>query len=432
MLTDDRLRAIARTVPTPFYCYDAEDVRGRFDGLKRHLPDGADIYYSLKANPNKAIVSTLCRIGAGCEVSSVAELDLALAAGADRRRVIFVGPAKSPADLARGIEAGIKAIVAESCAELLAIQQVAAARGVVQPVALRINPDFKSTRVRIAMTGRASQFGIDEADLGTALDTAEGCPNLLLVGLHVYLGSRILDEEAVAANTANILDLAREVRRRLGRQLAFVDVGGGFGVRYFDKERDLDGDLLGSRLAALIAAFRAEAPRTRVIIELGRFLVARAGVFVTAVRYVKTSKGRHFAVCDGGSNCHAAAAGHGSAFRRNFPIRRLGPAPAEQAAYTLTGPLCTPSDVIGDEVELPVLAPGDLICVERSGAYGPSASPVHFLSFGHPAEVMVDGPVTALVRRADPPDHLSRQQTWIELDTPWAPPAAAREAEHAL
>ena len=416
MLTDDRLAAIAHVVPTPFYCYDADEVRAQFSGLKRHLPDGADIYYSLKANPSSAVVRILTALGAGCEVCSLAELELALHAGADRRRVMFVGPAKSPAEIRRCIEAGIKAIVVESVAEILLVEEIAAESAIVQPVVLRVNPDFRPARSRIVMTGRPSQFGIEEQGLPEAVTAAEAARHIALVGLHVYLASRILDEAAIAQNTTYILSLARRVMAMIGRQLAVVDVGGGFGVAYHDGEHDIDADHLGPMLAGLIDGFRADAPRTRVVIELGRYLVARAGVFVTAVRYVKKSKGQSFAVCDGGSNCHAAAAGFGAALPRNFPIRRVGGGAAE-TVYTLTGPLCTPSDVIGREVLLPPLAAGDLIGVARSGAYGPSASPVRFLSFGYPAEVMVDGPTTVLIRRADPPSYLLDQQTWIELDT---------------
>ena len=423
-LTDHMLEAIATRVPTPFYAYDAGALRHAFNGLKQHLPEGSDIYYSLKANPSRAIVEVLAAEGAGCEICSQGELAVALAAGGNRRRIILVGPAKSEADIEAAMDTGIKAIVAESLSELRMIAAMAEARDAVQPVAIRINPDFKSASVRIRMTGVASQFGIDEAELGEVLDFLDQQRHLVLVGLHVYLGSRILDEEAIFANTDNILALATRIRERLGRQLAFVDVGGGFGVRYFDRERDLDPDVLGAGLAARISAFRATAPRTRVVIELGRYLTAQAGVFVTSVRDVKTSKGKNFAVCDGGSNVHAAAAGYGSAFRKNFPIRRLGPVKGETMAYTLTGPLCTPSDVIGDGVELPPLAPGDLVCIERSGAYGASASPTGFLSFGHPAEIMVDGAAATLVRFADPVDAVLERQTSQKLIAAPAPEMA--------
>lgn len=413
-LSDALLTRIAQDVPTPFYAYDQQALRDTFHGLKRYLPEGSDIYYSLKANPNRAVVATLAAEGAGCEVCSRSELETAIAAGGNPRRIIYVGPAKSAADITRAMEIGIKAIIAESLDELRLIAGIAATRGIVQPVGLRINPDFKSASVRIKMTGIASQFGIDEADLPAALDLAEADPHIIPVGIHVYLGSRILEEEAIFDNTRNILDLARRVAARLGRPLSFVDVGGGFGLAYFGKERDLDPARLGPGLAALIAEFQAEFKRTRVVIELGRYLAARAGVMVTSVRYVKDSKGKRFAICDGGSNIFAAAAGYGSAFRKNWPMRRVGGGEGS-LPQMLTGPLCTPSDTIGDMVDLPPLAAGDLVCFERAGAYGPSASPVGFLSFGHPAEVMVTAEGPVIVRDADPVEQGLARQCWRPL-----------------
>lgn len=402
-LSDTQISTLAAQIPTPFYAYDAENLRDTFSGLKAYMPEGADIYYSLKSNPNHAIIGTLAPLGAGAEVCSLPELHIAMAAGANPRRTIFVGPAKSEVDIAGAMDFGIKAIVAETLEEVEMINRIAAARGIVQPIALRINPNFKSAKVRIIMTGRASQFGIDEDILPEVLASVETLTAIVLVGIHVYLGSRVLDEEAIHENTTNILDLATRVSAAIGRPLAFVDVGGGFGVKYHEKERDLDVAVLGAGLHDILAAFRAANKRTRVVIELGRYLVARSGVFVTAVRYVKTSKGQPFAVCDGGSNVHAAAAGYGSAFRKNMPMSRVGAVAADALVetYMVTGPLCTPSDTIGDNVEMPVLARGDLIRIDCSGAYGASHSPVNFLSFGHPAEILVDGETATLVRAAD-------------------------------
>jgi diaminopimelate decarboxylase len=414
-MNDSLLSQIATQIPTPFFVYDQTGLKATFQSLKQYMPEGADIYYSLKSNPNKAVVATLASEGAGCEVCSRAELETAVAAGGNRRRIIYVGPAKSASDIERAMDLGIKAIIAESLSELQLIAKIAQARGIVQPVGLRINPDFRSSSVRIKMTGIASQFGIDETEMWSALDFVENDPHVTVVGIHVYLGSRILDEAAIFENTANILNLARRVCDYLGRPLSFVDVGGGFGLAYFDKERDLDPDKLGLGLATIIADFRAQFRRTRVVIELGRYLVARSGVMVTSVRYVKQSKGKHFAICDGGSNIFAAAAGYGSAFRKNWSLRRLGDAKGERLPYMLSGPLCTPSDTIGDQIDLPRLSIGDLICFERAGAYGPSASPTRFLSFGHPAEVMLTPAGPVLVREADPTEQEIPHQVWQPL-----------------
>ncbi|OWY38954.1 diaminopimelate decarboxylase [Xenophilus sp. AP218F] len=392
--------ALARIAGTPFYAYSAAALRDNLARLRRHLPPALNLLYSLKANPNRSLVQKLREQGVGCEVCSLAELETVLLAGARPEHILFVGPGKSEQELARCVELGIKAVVAESEQELDKLQALAAAAGKIQTVGLRVNPDFQGSKARLVMGGKPRQFGIDEARLAGLLARRDEYPALRFAGLHIYMGTRILDAQAVADNTGNILELARALSTG-GWRPDFIDIGGGLGVPYFEKERELDLAALGAALAPLIAAQRQAMPDTELYMELGRFLVADCGVFVTAVRYTKWSKGQRFAVCDGGSNCHSAAAGGGSMLRRNFPLAKLGAAGGEPETYTLSGPLCTPTDVIGEQVALPPLRPGDLIGIFRSGAYGATASPVQFLSFGHPAEVLVDGETVWQVRARD-------------------------------
>jgi diaminopimelate decarboxylase len=260
------------------------------------------------------------------------------------------------------------------------------------------------------MSGRATQFGIDGEDLRTALDHIARLRNISLHGLHIYMGTRILDHRAIVDNTMRILALADEISAQIASPLAFIDVGGGFGVPYFKGEPELDLDALSDEIAPEIARRRRAKAETRIAFELGRFLTAPAGVFVTRVRSTKRAKGRDFAVCDGGSNCHSAAAGYGSALRKNFPMSVIGKEQDRLSAWTITGPLCTPTDIVGQDVALPEIVCGDLICIHQSGAYGPSASPVHFLGFGHPAETMVDGDSITMIREADSLAHLLAAQ----------------------
>ncbi len=206
-----------------------------------------------------------------------------------------------------------------------------------------------------------------------------------------------------------------------GQPLAFVDVGGGFGVNYFKGEGELDLASLGTDMGSIVDEFKRRCPSTRILVELGRYLVAQSGIFVTSVRYIKRCKGKLFAICDGGSNCHAAAAGFGSLFRRNFPIARLTGASCHSAVYTLTGPLCTPSDVIGEDITLGELESGDLIGIHHSGAYGPSASPVHFLGHGHPAEVLIDDGSVQLIRRRTTIEEVLASQVRVPIELPWWP-----------
>jgi diaminopimelate decarboxylase len=302
--------------------------------------------------------------------------------------------------------------------ELGPIERVASARGVIQPVALRINPALPTSGAKLVMGGQPTQFGIDEDQLPSALNALGRCDHITLVGIHAYLGSRILEVRAIRENTKQILDLALRIEASRKRRLAFVDIGGGFGVNYFHGEIELDLVSLGRELDGMVHDFKRRCPTTRILCELGRYLVAKAGVFVTSVRYVKRSRGRLFAICDGGSNCHASAAGLGALFRRNFPIARLTGTGTGSAVYTVTGPLCTPTDVIGESVPLGNLECGDLIGVYDSGAYGASASPVHLLGFGHPAEVLFDDGAALLIRRRTTVEEVLASQVSIPIELP--------------
>ncbi len=399
---------LARAYGTPLFVYDGQTLRDQYQRLRDNLHPAVEIFYSLKANPNVSVCALLRSLGARAEVSSLVELMTARQAGVAGRDIIFLGPGKSEAELAACLDHAVHAIVCESFGELAIIDRLAGARGIRADVALRVNPSFSVTRSRLTMGGRPRQFGIDVDQL---LATTDRFPHVRIMGVHAYLGTRILDAQSIVDNTVRILALAEELATRLDFPLELVDVGGGLGVAYFDDEPDLDAELLTRLLHPPVDAFVARHPRTRLIMELGRYLTAPCGLYLVRVRYVKTSMGQHFAVTDGGTNHHMAAVGVGSFVRRNFPIRlvsRIDEPAAEP--WQLCGPLCTPNDTIGKDVPLPSVHPGDLVGILQSGAYGLTASPGLFLSHGFPAEVLVDGGVPYLVRERDLPEDLLRQQ----------------------
>ncbi|WP_051899039.1 diaminopimelate decarboxylase [Sciscionella sediminilitoris] len=406
--------AIAAEHGTPCYVYDGAELAARMRAVRTALYPGLEVFYSLKANPNISICALLHENGARAEVSSLAELHTALRAGVAPEDILFLGPGKSEAELRACLETGIHAIICESFGELDRISALAAESGVTARVVLRVNPDFAVKGSGLTMGGKPRQFGIDAAQLFEAEPLTRA--HVRLIGVQVYMGTRILAEEPIAENTRRILDLAQRLARHHRFELELVDIGGGLGVAYFEKETDLDLDVLAGLLNPLLEKFAADHPGTRLVMELGRYLTATAGLYVTRVEYVKTSNGERFAVTDGGTNHHMAAVGIGSFVKRNFPMRVLGA--AEDAAtepWNVTGPLCTPNDTIGKKVALPAVEPGDLIGVLRSGAYGPSASPVHFLSHGHPAEVLVHEGRAHLIREADGvEDLLGKQRLLID------------------
>ncbi|WP_310727870.1 type III PLP-dependent enzyme [Streptomyces sp. N2A] len=406
---------IADTFGTPAYVYDTDELRHSYQHLRDSLPAAIDIFYSLKANPNISICGYLNTLGAGAELSSRAELETALRAGVAPEDIIFLGPGKTEEDLHACLDAGIHAVVCESLEELHLLDALATERQLTDVQAmLRVNPDFHTKGSGLAMGGKPRQFGIDAGTLrGAAPELARLCA-VRVSGLHAYMGTRFLNHSDVVHNTAQILQAAEQLSTDLGITLETLDFGGGLGIAYFDNEKDLDIEALTAGLGEVITPFATRHPQCRLIMELGRFLTAPAGTYVTRALYVKESLGEEFVVADGGTNHHMAAVGIGSFVKRNFPITSLTHyhEPATRQ-YTLAGPLCTPNDVIGKRVSLPPVQAGDLIGVERSGAYGPSASPVNFLSHGHPAEVLVHDGKAHLVRRRATVDDLLEPQHLI-------------------
>ncbi|MCX4750457.1 type III PLP-dependent enzyme [Kitasatospora sp. NBC_01287] len=407
---------LARRFGTPLYVYDGEVLTAAITGLRQVLHPAVEVFYSLKANPNISVFDVLRAGGARAEVSSLVELRTALAAGAPPEDIIFLGPGKSERELIACLESGVHAIVCESFDELDDIEHLAAERGLRQRVLLRVNPECAIGGSRLTMGGKPRQFGIDEAQVLAAGNLAKKYRYADVAGVHVYLGTRILDAEVVGRNTRYILDLADRVAHSTGIRLDTVDIGGGLGVAYFEGERDIDPAEVAAQVNPLVAAFTAEHPGTRLIMESGRYLAGRAGVYLLGVRYVKESMGERFAIADGGTHHHMAAVGIGSFVKRNFPAALLSRRAQEAAdvgedeSWNVTGPLCTPNDSVLKHASLPALVPGDLVGIQCSGAYGPSASPGLFLSHGFPAEVLVVDGAAHLVRSRDEPEDLMRPQ----------------------
>ncbi|MBL6278380.1 alanine racemase [Micromonospora fiedleri] len=387
---------------TPLYVYDGATITDRYQQLRERLHPAVQMFYSLKANPNISVCALLHSLGASAEVSSLTELVTAERAGVPAEDIMFLGPGKSRTELTACLK-GEVTLICESFGELALIDELAAELGSTARVVLRVNPSFAVKGSGLTMGGKPRQFGIDETALLAESDLAGRHPSVRLCGFQAYLGTRFLSEAMIVENTARILDLAERLGRHLAVDLEVVDVGGGLGVAYFAGEQDLDVAALTDQLNPVFAAFHARHPQTALVMELGRYLVGHSGTYAVTVRYVKESMGERFAVADGGTNHHMAAVGIGSFVKRNFPMRLLNrDSTAEPVKWNVTGPLCTPNDTIGKAVELPGdLRPGDVIGVDRSGAYGPTASPVHFLSHGYPAEVLIHQGEPRLVRSRD-------------------------------
>ncbi len=410
---------LADLVSTPFYAYSGDAVVGRINRLREALGSETDIFYSLKANPSLGLCQIMAKEGVGAELASIGELLLARKAGFTPEDIIFAGPGKTQEELETSIAMGIAAINAESEGEIERIAEIAERLGVQANVGLRVNPNASLKGAQMRMGGGPQQFGIDEEMLPDVLERFAGNPHLVFTGVHVYAGTQMTDPEAILANCKNTLQLGRTISERIEQPLKELDFGGGFAVPYFENSSEFDLDAFAAGYRELIAEAKQEDAftGTRFIIELGRYLVAEAGVYVTRVVDVKWSRGKKFIVTDGGMNHHITATGNfGQVFRKSYPMAALTTlnATTEDPA-AVVGPCCTPLDIFGQNIELPDVAVGDLVGVFYSGAYGYSASSQGFLSHPTPAEVLVHGDNVSVLRQAGKSDQVLEGQLPIQI-----------------
>lgn len=399
---------------SPLYIYDLETVRRQWRNLRATLPSRFAIYFSVKANPNQRLLRTFIALGCGLEIASSGELVQALAAGCPSEKILFAGPGKTAAELDLALSEGIGEIHVESRTEALRIAQLAMQRHMRAKISLRVNPAAAVAGGGMRMGAKPVPFGIDEDQLDSLLDELLPNPALEIVGLHLFMGTQILDHQVLTVQYRAGLDIARRLQHRLGRPLQTIDFGGGLGVPYFSQETRLDLVSLQVSLSEWVAELDAarEFAQTQFIVEPGRFLAAEAGVYVTRVTDLKVSRGKQFAIVDGGMHHHLAASGNlGQTIKRNYPVAVLNKLNQPTAgSVDVVGPLCTPLDVLARSCELPAIEIGDLIGVFQSGAYGRSASPLGFLSRQAPAEVAVDQGQARLARdRGTDQDYLANQ-----------------------
>jgi diaminopimelate decarboxylase len=380
------LHGLARTYGTPFFLYDADAVNRRIRQVREACVDLVRVYYAVKANPNLELLRAVRSTADGLDISSVGELEQGLLAGYDAEHMSFAGPAKTTAELTRAIQCGIGCISIESIRELRECIKIAAQHGTRANIALRVNPRLLNRSFGLKMGGRAVQFGIDEEDLAGAADiVCSNSSSLLFQGIHVYAGSQCFEADGVADCVRDTFRIVRELESASRLRCNVVNLGGGFGVSHSNDARELDLAKLGEILLPALRSFHAESGR-ELIFELGRFLTADAGIYVSRVISDKTSRGKTFYVLDGGLHHHLAAAGtFGAALRSNFPLHNLTNPSAPPVRCSLAGPSCNPTDLLGVDVELPQPALGDLVAVLRSGSYGFTASPLLFL--GRPTAV---------------------------------------------
>lgn len=378
----------ARLGDTPFYVYERARIVRRVQELRAALPRALHLHYAMKANPMPAVVQLIGPLVDGLDVASARELETALGAGVPPQSISFAGPGKKPAELERAAKAGIVVNV-ESEREIATLEEIARRTGRRPSIAVRVNPDFELKASGMKMGGGARQFGIDAERVPAVLAALRGAP-LDFVGFHIFCGSQNLSAGAVIEAQRKSLALAIELAAGAPAPVRSVNLGGGFGIPYFPGDKPLDLAAVGANLEAIVAQAAEQLPGAQLVIELGRYIVGEAGLYVCRVIDRKVSRGQVFLVTDGGLHHHLAASGNfGQVLRKNYPVlvgNRVVGTTRERAS--VVGPLCTPLDLLGDRMELAHAEPGDLIVVMQSGAYGFTASPLAFLSHPAPREVL--------------------------------------------
>jgi diaminopimelate decarboxylase len=373
---------------TPFYAYDRRAIDARVGELRRHLPPMVKLHYAMKANPMPSLVAFMAGIVDGIDVASGGELAVALDAGMTPQEISFAGPGKSEAELAQALAAGILVNV-ESEREVDILSRLSRGSARRARVAVRVNPDFELKSSGMKMGGGPKQFGVD-AELVPELLAKIGRLELAFEGFHIYSGSQNLKAESICEAQVKTLELARHLAGAAPSPVQVLNIGGGFGIPYFPGEEPLDLAPIGANLRELVTQCQADLPEARLVIELGRYLVGPAGVYVCRVVDRKISRGHVFLVTDGGLHHHLAASGNfGQVIRKNYPVQignRMQGTKREIAS--VVGPLCTPLDLLADRMDLAEAQPGDLVVVFQSGAYGFTASPHGFLSHPPPLEVL--------------------------------------------
>ena len=375
---------------SPLFVYSKSRLDDRMVQLRAAMPDGLDLHYAMKANPFPAVLRHMVELADGIDIASGGELQMALVAGAAPEQISFAGPGKRDDELEQAIQAGVT-INIESPGECDRALKIGERLGKKPRLAIRVNPDFDLKGSGMKMGGGAKPFGMDIELVAPAakkiLDAGADWR-----GFHIFAGSQALSADAIIDTQAQTLDLAARLATEIGQAPAHVNLGGGFGIPYFPGDEQLDIAKVGAALGDQLAQLPEILSATQFAIELGRYLVGEAGVYLTRIVDRKQSQGQIFLVTDGGLHHQLAASGNfGTVVRRNYPAAiasRFSEEPAE--TVSIVGCLCTPLDRLSDNAAMPEARVGDIVAIFCAGAYGATASPANFLGQGPATELLVD------------------------------------------
>lgn len=391
MVGDETCRAVADRFETPLYLYSEPRILERADVLRRAFGDFA-VLYAIKSNPQLRVCELLAKAGFLAEVSSIHEFELAVGAGFVPADIGYVGPGKRPSDLRQAAEGGCGVFYAESATELSRLASVAEGLGRRIEVALRINTQHRPTAAGEFMAGGPSEFGIDEEQLAGVIAGIDR-DQLDLIGFHTFVASQVVEFRSLERHFERVATLCRNLADQHDVELRLVNFGGGFGIPYASYERELDLEFLGRRVAGNqeITKLRERWPQARLCLDVGRFLVGDAGVFMTRIVDVKRSRGSTFVVVDSGITGFARPSLPWAQPHPCSVVDRIGGNNGSTVLCSVVGPSCMPGDLLAQSVELVDPTPGDVLCFMNAGAYGHSMSMLRWGGFDQPREVNFDG-----------------------------------------
>lgn len=372
----------------PAYIYDRSVIKKKIALLRKYLPGRIHIHYAIKANPMFEVVDFVQGQVDGLDVASGKELQVALASGMPAGAISFAGPGKSQAELTLAVKNAIT-ISLESLTELKRTLTIGEQLGMTPRVALRVNPNFELKTAGMKMSGGPKPFGVDAEMAPEIIQKIISC-QLDFRGLQIFSGSQNLNAEAIIAAQAKTFALAAQLAEQTHSEFAQLNIGGGFGIPYFAGEKPLALAPIGDNLHALLDRYDRRFGGTGIIIELGRYIVGESGVYIAKIIDKKISRGSTFLIVNGGLHHHLAASGNfGQVIRRNYPVTIANKIGLAGEKASVVGPLCTPLDVLAQDMRLPQANIDDYVAVFNSGAYGYTSSPVNFLSHPHPLEIFV-------------------------------------------
>ena len=379
---------------TPAFIYFNSDIAKRCQQLYDSFNNYFLLSYAVKSNPNPALLSWMKTHIDLLDVSSIGEFRLALKSGWNASKISFTGPGKRSFEIREAILGGIGELVVESVQEAVIADSIAREKGLVQNILVRIAPSSVPKGFGDQMAGRPVAFGIDYEDIHRDIPKILALKNLKVTGLHIYSGTQCLKADAICENYKIFIRLFREISETYNLVPDKLIFGSGLGIPYHEGQDSLDLDIVARGIFGELDELKkiSRFENTHLVLELGRYLVGEAGYFVTRVVSIKESRGTRIGICDGGMNNHLPASGHfGMVIHRNYVMHKVGDESDDLEDVDLVGPLCTSIDRLARGVKLPPIEVGSYIAIHNSGAYGPTASPIHFINHKEPCEVIVDG-----------------------------------------